>query len=83
MDSRQMEENVGRVLGGAASGVEGRWRRGGVEKKTNKHKIMGVTFDMQMEGPVRNINPSHTHKQKFYSSTFEGNFSEKLCRLSR
>lgn len=50
MDSRQMEENVGRVLGGAASGVEGRRRRGGGEKKTNKHKIMGVTFDMQMGG---------------------------------
>lgn len=35
----------------------------GGEKKTNKHKIMGVTFDMQMEGPVRNVNPSNTHTE--------------------
>lgn len=77
MDSRQMEESVGRVLRGAASGVEGRWRRGGGEKKTNKHKIMGVTFDMQMEGPVRNINPSHTHKQKVLLVNFWGKLQRK------
>lgn len=62
MDSRQMEENVDECW--EALRAE---QSGGVvvvvvvgEKTKNKHKIMGVTFDMQMEGPVRNINPSNT-----------------------
>lgn len=79
MDSRQMEENVGRALGGSVSRAGGRrrwWPRGGgVKKKTNKHKIMGVTFDMQMEEPVRNVHPSHQHDRKFQETeTFERNF---------